>query len=308
MTVHVVLGIVAAAGAAACFDGAVILQTQDAREVHESHGLRLSLLRRLGTRRRWLVGTAVGLLGVPLHLAAFALAPVTVVQPTLALGMLLLLAAGARMLGEQVGPREWLAAVAIVAGVALLAVASPRHTSHVPGLASAAPPVAVLALLMLSPFALGNRRSTAWTLIAAGGSAFALSAVFGKLVVGELAAGRPLPAVALTAAGAASSAMGLLIDMTALQRFEATRVAPPMFVIETAVPVALAPWLFGELWPGSLLGDAALAAGLVLVLAGGGMLGASRAVARLEAPSVDEGEDPVGGTRPVPVGDVGLPR
>jgi drug/metabolite transporter (DMT)-like permease len=308
MTVHVVLGVVAAAGAAMCFDGAVVLQAQDAREVDESHGLRLSLLRRLMRRRRWLAGTALGLLGVPLHLAAFALAPVTVVQPTLALGMLVLLAAGARLLGEHVGRREWWAAVAIVAGVALLALASPRQTSDVPSLASAAPPVAVLALVMLSPFALGNRRSTAWTLIAGAGSAFALSAVFGKLVVSELAAGRPWPAVALTAAGGACSALGLLVDMTALQRFEATRVAPPMFVIETAVPVALAPWLFGESWRGTAVADAALALGLVLVLAGGGILGASRAVAGLEGSTADEREDPLGGARPIGVGDVGPPR
>src|SRR6478609_821269 len=85
MTATVALGVVAAAGAAACFDGAVLLQAADAREVDRQHGLRLSLLRRLVVRRRWLAGTALAVFGVPLHLAAFALAPVAVVQPTLAL-------------------------------------------------------------------------------------------------------------------------------------------------------------------------------------------------------------------------------
>jgi drug/metabolite transporter (DMT)-like permease len=309
MTLDTLLGVAAATAAAVCFDGAVVLQAQDARMVDPSHALRPSLLARLVVRRRWLAGTALALLGVPLHLLAFAFAPVTVVQPTLALGMLLLLAAGTRLLGEPVGRREWLAASAIVVGVALLAAASPRHTDHLPRLAEAAVPVAVLAAAVVAPFVAGGRRAGAWLLIGGAGCAFALSAVCGKLLVTELAAGRPWSAAALLVAGGACSAVGLLVDMTALQRFEATRVAPPMFVIETAVPVALAPWLFAESWRGTVLEDAALAAGLLLVLVGGGLLGASRPVAGLESLSGDagEGEHPVGGMRPLAVGEVGPP-
>jgi drug/metabolite transporter (DMT)-like permease len=307
MQLGVVLGVAAAAGAAACFDGAVVLQTRDAREVDHAHGLRPSLIARLLRRPRWLAGTALGFVGIPLHLAAFALAPVTVVQPTLALGMLLLLAAGARLLDEHVGRREWAAGVAIVAGVVLLALASPRHSDAVPHLRSAAPPAAALAAAVLAPFLVRRGAARAWLLIGGAGCAFALSAVCGKILVTELANGDAWRALALLAAGGVCSALGLLIDMTALQRFEATRVAPPMFVIETAVPVALAPWLFGEAWRGTLLGDAALAAGLALVLAGGGLLGASRPVAGLEGAG-GEGEDAVGGGRPVAVAEVGPPR
>ena len=83
-------------------------------------------------------------------------------------------------------------------------------------------------------------------------------------------------AVAFGAATAAAAGLGFLLDMSALQRFDATRAAPPMFVLETAIPVLLAPWLFGEHW-GAFVG-----VGLVLVLGGGAMLGASRAVAGLE--------------------------
>jgi drug/metabolite transporter (DMT)-like permease len=66
--------------------------------------------------------------------------------------------------------------------------------------------------------------------------------------------------------------------MTAMQRFAATRVAPPMFVLETALPVALAPLLFGERWSHTAGGGAVLTAGLVLVLAGGVILGRTRAI------------------------------
>jgi drug/metabolite transporter (DMT)-like permease len=310
MSGDTVLGVLAAAGAAACYDGAVVLQAHDAREVAPEHGLRLSLLRRLVVRRRWLAGTALAVLGVPLHLAAFALAPVTVVQPTLALGMLLLLAGGAWLLDERVGPREWVAAVAVIAGVVLLTLGAPPETSEVPLPSRVAITGAVLAAGVALPFVVGARRAGAWILILGAGCAFSLSAVAAKLLVTEVSADRPGVVLAALVVAGAASGLGLLIDMTALQRYEATRVAPPMFVLETAIPVALAPWLFGEAWRGTFAADLAVAAGLALVLAGGGLLGASRTVAGLEGggPTLGEGDDQRAGRRPPAVREVGPAR
>jgi len=292
------IGIAAAAAAAACFDGAVLLQAREAQAVPARHGLRLSLLRRLVARPLWLAGTAVAVLGWPLQLAAFALAPVTVVQPTLALGTLLLLAGGARILGERVRPREWAAAAAVLAGVVALALGAPEHTDHAPSAGAALAALGGLAVLVALPYVVGAARAGAWLLIAGAGGAFALSALGGKLVTVELQAGRPWAALGLAAGTAAAAGAGLLVDMTALQRFAATRVAPPMFVAETAIPVALAPWLFGERWDSALV-----AVGLVLVLGGGAVLGASRPVA-----AAGELDDAVGGAGQPAVGEVGLPR
>jgi hypothetical protein len=49
-------------------------------------------------------------------------------------------------------------------------------------------------------------------------------------------------------------------------------------------------WLFGERWTATAGGGLLVAIGLVLVLAGGGLLGSSRPVTRLEEPGpvVDE--------------------
>jgi drug/metabolite transporter (DMT)-like permease len=304
---EVLLGVGVAAAAAACFDGAVILQAGDARQIPAAHGLRLSLLRRLATRRRWLAGTAIAVLGWPLQLLAFALAPVAVVQPTLALGTLVLLAGGSRMLGERVGAREWAAAGAIIVGVGVMAVAAPKPTDHVPSVGAVALAAGALVAVMALPFALGVRRNTAWTLIVAAGCAFALTALTGKLVTVELAADRTW--VALVAAGATAlvAGAGMLIDMTALQRLPATRVAPPMFVLETVIPVALSTVLFEERWGSTPVGGALLGLGLVLVLAGGGVLGASRPVAGFET-GLGERHDPVGGGGQARVGGVGPPR
>ncbi|MCW3004918.1 MAG: hypothetical protein JWQ20_4216, partial [Conexibacter sp.] len=104
---HVLAGIAAAAVAATCFDGAVLLQAREARDVDAEHALRLSLLRRLMARPRWVLGTALAVCGWPLQLVALSLAPITVVQPTLALGLVVLLVGGSRVLGERVDARDW---------------------------------------------------------------------------------------------------------------------------------------------------------------------------------------------------------
>jgi drug/metabolite transporter (DMT)-like permease len=308
VTDDLLLGLLAALGAAGCFDGAVILQAADARRVPAAHGLRVSLLRRLARRPRWVLGTAIAVLGWPLQLLAFSFAPVTVVQPALAVGTLLLLAAGARVLGEHVGRREWAGAAAVIAGVALLAVGHPDRSSSLPGGWTIAACLLVLAALAASPLARRPPPGLPWLVLAAG-SAFALSAIAGKWVVSALDSGRVAAAVGFAAATAGAAGLGLLIDMTALQRFDATRVAPPMFVLETAIPVLLAPVLFAERWLDTPGGGSLVAAGLALVLGGGSVLGASRPVSAVDPGRVRAGDlqDELGGGRPEPVRAVGDP-
>jgi drug/metabolite transporter (DMT)-like permease len=300
-------GVAAAAGAATCFDGAVLLQASEARATDTGHGLRPSLLAVLARRRRWLAGTALAALGWPLQLLALSLAPVTVVQPTLAAGMVLLLAGGSRVLHERVGPREWSAAAAVLVGVAVLALSAPEHTDNRPDALAALCCAGALALVVALPFVLGRERLGAWGLIASAGAAFALSALASKLLTVELAAGRPLVALAWAAGTAAFAGIGFLVDTTAMQRFDATRVAPGMFVLETVIPVALAPLLFDERWSTAPGGPIAVAAGLVLTVAGGALLGAGRPVGRAGS-SAGEPEDRVGGGRQPTVGEVGDPR
>jgi drug/metabolite transporter (DMT)-like permease len=279
-----ILEIVAAAGAAACFDGAVVLQATETQAVADEHGLRPSLLTRLVRRPRWVLGTLLAVLGWPLQLVAFALAPFTVVQPTLALGLVLLLILGRRILGEQVGRAAWGAAAIVVAGVVLLTLVAPERSDAIPDSGRLIGVLALLALAIALPFARGQARAGAWMLIASAGTAFAASALTGKLIVVELQHGRPLAALGLAGATVLAAGIGFLVDMTALQRFAATRVAPPMFVAETAIPVACAPFLLHESWSGTPGGGALVILGLLLVLVGGAGLGRSRTVNAIEHP------------------------
>jgi drug/metabolite transporter (DMT)-like permease len=252
----------AAALAAVCFDGAVLLQAGEARTIGPEHALRLSLLRRLVARPRWVLGSAIAVLGWPLQLLALSLAPVTLVQPTLALGLVVLLLGATRVLGERVGRREWASAGAVIVGVAVLAVAAPSHTDALPGTTALIVVGAVLGVPVALPLVAGGKRAGSWTLIAGGGSAFALAAIGSKLLTVEIAAGRPLAAAAWAVVTAACAGAGFIIDMSA--------------------PVILAPLLFGERWGATPAGGAVMLAGVLLVLLGGAGLGASRATAHTE--------------------------
>ena len=96
-------GIVAAVAASLLYNASIALQALEAREVPGEHSLRPSLIGRLVRNRRWLGATALGLAGWPLEVAALLLAPLTVVQPCLASGLILLLWLGATQLGERPG-------------------------------------------------------------------------------------------------------------------------------------------------------------------------------------------------------------
>jgi hypothetical protein len=97
------IGILAATGASTLYSLGIGVQAIDARATSQRHTLRISLLGQLLRRGRWLAGTAMTALGWPLQIVALLFAPLEVVQPALAIGLLVLLALGERMLGERPG-------------------------------------------------------------------------------------------------------------------------------------------------------------------------------------------------------------
>lgn len=269
-TAHTLGGVGFAAAAAVCFDGAVAWQALEARSeptLRAGH-----LLARLVRRPRWLVATAVAAIGWPLQLAALWLAPVTVVQPTLAFGLVVLLITSAVVLHERIGALEIAGAAGVIAGVAVLTWAAPEqedsHASLVALLAVTAP----LALVAVASWIrhMGGR-------VAALGAAagFVGTGLTTKLVSDGISTSDALAIVgwgALTVALAISAAAD---DMTAMQELPASRVAPAILVAEIAVPVALAPFLFGEHWGHTPGGGAWIVVGLLLVLCGAVPLAAS---------------------------------
>jgi drug/metabolite transporter (DMT)-like permease len=259
------------------FDTAVALYALEARQVPSDHSLRPSLLGRLVRRPRWLAGTAIDLLGFPLQVLALSLVPLTVVQPTLAVGLLLLLVLGVGVLGEPVGSREILATSAIIAGVTGMAWAAPGHSDHHAGAATLIPVLGVLCICISYPFVVRGAPPAA--MVIGAGCAYSFTAITGKLLSDELLAGGLVGALGWLIATGAAAGVGILGEMSALQRRPATVVAPTIFVVQVIVPVALSPLISGESWGSTPLGGAALVCFLAVVVAGAFALMRSPAVA-----------------------------
>jgi drug/metabolite transporter (DMT)-like permease len=266
------LGLITAIAAAVCYECGYLLQALEAREAPSEQALRASFLVRLASRPRWLVGTALSVAGAILQLIALALAPVTLVQPVLALGLVLLLVLAHYRLGEHVGPLQLTGAALVIAGVIVVGVEAPSRSSHISSVTALVLLVAPLVLLTLLPFALRGRLP--FRLAAVGAAAGdALAAVALKLAADGVTEGRLGHAALAVAGAAAAGGLALTAEMSALRGLPASRVAPVVVAAQVIVPAIAAMAAFGE----------PVTAGLVIGVAtagvGAGVLGASAAIA-----------------------------
>jgi hypothetical protein len=287
----IALGIAAAVGASLLYNASIALQALEAREVDYEHSLKLSLIGKLVRNRRWLGATALGLAGWPLEIVALLLAPLTVVQPCLASGLILLLWLGATRLGERPGRREWVAVAAIGLGVAGVALAAPERTTNHASTGAIALSLALVAIPIAAPYLLRQRirhsppqsgvnvgRAIGTLAVISAGCGYAWTAIASKLLTDELAAGAAIVAVAWLATAAASEGLALLSEMSALQQRPATHVAPAMFAVQVLVPVVLAPLIFGESWGSTPLDGAVLVTSMAVAVGGTVLLAGSSAV------------------------------
>lgn len=295
--VSLLIGVVLAGGASTLYSLGIAVQALDARDAAHRHALRISLLAHLVTRVRWLLGTGMTALGWPLQILALSYVPLVVVQPTLALGLLVLLAVGERLLGEAPGRRELLAVAAIVAGVVGIAALAPGHTTHhVHGVAVIAV-LATLGVVATTPFLLqlAGRSSSNATMIGAG-LAFAWSGLVNQFVADAGANGHWGTAIAWAAGAAVAAIVGLTCEMSALQRRPAILVAPVVFVVQTVVPIGLAPLVVHSSFVDSPLHGVPLIGCLIVLLAGATTIARSPALLAVSAgrdqPSRRESDSP----------------
>ncbi len=204
------------------------------------------------------------------------------VQPSLAVGLVLLLMLGVRRLGEPARPRDFAAAAAIAAGLALLAWAAPQDTTSHAGTAALAAIIGGLGAFALIPLL---ARGGAVAVVGAG-CGYAASGLTTKLMT-DAGAGGAGVAWGVVTAGIAG--LALADEMSALQRVGAARVAAGAFALQTAVPVLLAPVVTEEHWSR----PAPILAGLALVVGASLVLGVASPAGHLVQRS-DEVEDGVG--------------
>ncbi|HET9895259.1 MAG TPA: DMT family transporter [Streptosporangiaceae bacterium] len=247
------------------------------------------LLRTVLLDPAWLIGFAMMACGFSLQVIALMLAPVSVVQPVLGSGVVILVALSRTVLRERLRPLEFGCVVAVavaIAAIALSATGSAGEVGHHGNgliIALVALPVCLGALAVggsaLRSAPHGRHRlpaigvsyglaagllygvATLW-LKSLSGAVFSHSGGFSGLVLAVL--GSPYPYLTV-----ACSAVALLIFQTGLQRCRVSIVGPVSNITGSVFFLVAGTWLFGERLPSN-------AAGLILRL--GGIIAAGVAV------------------------------
>lgn len=271
-------GVLVALGAASCYEIAYVLQALEARGQPVEQGLRASLLGSLVRNPRWAGATALSLIAALLQLWAFALAPVTVVQPMLALGLLALPLLAHFVLGEHLRASELLGVAAIVGGVGVIALFGPTHVGRNDGGTGLVVELVLLDLVLLAPFALRSRGLPAQLAVLGAAAGDAVAALALKLAADRLHDSAIVPAILLLGLAAGTGALALTAEMTALQRLRATQIAPVVVALQVLVPVGTGLAFLGDSWRNTPGGGVLLSGALAVLLAGAALLASSRSV------------------------------
>lgn len=215
------------------------------------------------------LGIAIALGGWFLHVGALALAPITLVQSTIAGGLVLLTVVADRLFGIQVSRREWIGVALTAAGLAALAATlggggRAAHSHYLPSTLAIYIAVVSAAGLLLAASRRGTVLAVSAGLLwaASDTSIKALSSHLSALGAGVLV--HPLAFVILVA-----SLVGLLISARSLQLGEAVPVIALTSAAANLTTIAAGPIVFGEQLPSGQFALAVrlLAFGLVIAAA-----------------------------------------
>jgi drug/metabolite transporter (DMT)-like permease len=272
-------GLGAALLASILFNVGIVLQAIDARVAPRSLALRVGLLTRLLRRPLWVLGLALGLIGVWPQAIAYAKAPFVLVQPVLMLGLLIVLVLGVEILHEHVGLREVAGVLAIIGGVLLVAWGAPAHSEAHRGPLAVLSVFGALTFVGILPWLVrGTRFDTGMLTIVATGCAFGATNVATKLLGDDFNAGHYGNAALWAVAGLLMGVVATLVNMTAFQRRPATTVVPISTSVQTFLPIVLEPFFLVEHWGDAAHDGAPVVAGLVVALVGVILLAGSHAV------------------------------
>ena len=274
----IAVGVALAVAAACCYAVAAVLQHDAVHTVIDGDRLRLTQLRAIAGRRRWLAGLLALCCGAGLHVVSLSMAPLLVVQPigVLAIGLAALLAKGAP------DRTTVFAVLASTLGVALFLVfAAPQaHLAVMPALAAGRVlPVSGVGVAVLVLAALPARGWVRCPLFAtAAGVAYGTVSVLTRAIAARLRmagwAGLPVGPTALAVAGGlVAIGVGAVCVQQAYAGGRADTVLACQTVIDPLIGVLFGVFLFHEAsggTPVTAVGELAcgtLAAAGVLALA-----------------------------------------
>jgi multidrug transporter EmrE-like cation transporter len=284
MRTRIILGLVIVCSAALCYNMGVVLQAVEVRRTRPATSLSPRVFGRLARTPRWVTGATLNLVGWALQAWSLTMLPLSVVQPALSVGFVFLFGLSHLLLGERPGRRELASAAVLIAGVALISTRAPAPGPPSRSTAAWTFAFAPLAAVVVIPYVLrGCGRRPGWlALSGSAGAAYAVTGVTTAALARSLVKSRILLAAGVGVATAFCGGVGFLSETLALGEGRVTAVVPVLAAIDTAVPVAYAPWLFHESWPAGLHSGLMVATGLVL--AGVGIAGLTTATPRRPVP------------------------
>jgi drug/metabolite transporter (DMT)-like permease len=173
-------------------------------------------------------------------------------------------------LKEPLGTREFLAVGLVALGIVMVSLTPPSLDSVPPAFGEWAAVVAILGPAVLLPYVLrisGRLVSPSLGAISSG-LAYAMNGVFSKGISETVSSSWTLPLVLLLGGAILTGLLGFEVELDALKYGRASVVASIVLALHTVVPIACAPFIFGEAWPAGLLPRVLLGTGISLTLLG----------------------------------------
>lgn len=236
-------------------------------------------------RNRWYVlGIVVAIGSWGFHVAALALAPISIVQSVIAGGLVLLTVVADRLFAHSVTRREWIGVALAALGLAFLAATidgsgGGAHSDYDPEtlslfLAAVAALAVAVAVAGRAGVALGASAGLFWAV--SDTAIKAQTGSFGESVITVL--GHPLVLVIVVA-----SFVGLTVSAKSLQTGKAVPVIAMTTVAANAITIAAGPIVFGDPVPDDALGRIARLLAFALVIGAAALTPAPVRAAEAEA-------------------------
>jgi drug/metabolite transporter (DMT)-like permease len=234
----------------------------------------LRSIRTLFSSKWFAIGMIVATASWALHVAALALAPMSVVQVALAAGVVLIAVMADRMFGFEVGPRQWIGLWLMAAGLVMLGLTLPAmHGAHSqfsdPAMISFEAGLFGLGgLLIMGPRMGGPVEHHGMMLGAASGILFGVSDTSIKALTGIVGAHGPLGVLLSPwlAVAVLASIVAFYASAKGLQEGEAVPVIAVTGTAANIAGIAGGILVFGDPLPGSPLGIVLQSLAFILVL------------------------------------------
>jgi drug/metabolite transporter (DMT)-like permease len=258
-------------------------------KVEVSHPLRSA--RALFSSRWFAIGMLVAAGSWALHVAALALAPMSVVQVALAAGVVLIAVMADRMFGFKVGRRQWIGLWLTAAGLVMLGLTLPSlhgahsHFSDPAMISFEAGLFGLGGLLIMGPRMGGPVEHHGMMLGAASGILFGVSDISIKALTGIVGAHGPL-ALLLSpwlAVAALASVLAFYASARGLQDGDAVPVIAVTGTAANIAGIAGGILVFGDPMPGTAVGIVFQSLAFVLVLVAAALMPAPVRSAGLRA-------------------------